>query len=112
MQVGRDADFEPRLIPVVIALILAAVLIGGLPALLVGGIAGLFTQGVTPWIVAGIVGAPIALLVLIIPGLIINGWMQVFTSSTWTLTYRETVALENTNGQGDAPAPEAAPATA
>jgi hypothetical protein len=79
-----------------LAVIVAAVLIAGLPALLVGSIASLFAQGTTPWIVAAIVGVPIFLIAVIIPGALIGGWRQVFSSNVWTLTYREALALEQT----------------
>jgi hypothetical protein len=96
------------MIPVTLAIIVVAAVIAGLPALLVGGITGLFTQGVTPWIVAAIVGAPIFLIVMIIPGSLIGGWQQVFSSSAWTLTYREVLALAKTKENGELPAPQAA----
>ena len=81
-------------IPVIIAIIIVAALIAGLPALLAGSIAGFFTQGTTPWIVAAIIGVPIFLVAVIIPGALIGGWQKVFSSSAWTLTYREALALE------------------
>ena len=96
------------MIPVMLAIIVVAAVIAGLPALLVGGITGLFTQGYTPWIVAAIVGAPIFLIVMIIPGALIGGWQQVFSSSAWTLTYREALALAKTKENGELPAPQAA----
>ena len=81
-------------IPIIIAAIVVSALIAGLPALLAGSVAGFFTQGTTPWIVAAIVGVPIFLLAVIIPAMLIGGWQKVFSSSAWTLTYREALALE------------------
>ena len=81
-------------IPIILAVIVVAALIAGLPALLAGSIAGFFTQGTTPWIVAAIIGVPIFLVAVIIPGALIGGWQKVFSSSAWTLTYREALALE------------------
>jgi len=81
-------------IPIILAVIVVAALIAGLPALLAGSIAGFFTQGTTPWIVAAIVGVPIFLIAVVIPGALIGGWQKVFSSSAWTLTYREALALE------------------
>lgn len=81
-------------IPVILAIVVVAALIAGLPALLAGSIAGFFTTGHTPWIVAAIVGGPIFLLLVILPSTLIGGWQNVFSSSTWTLTYREALALE------------------
>ena len=82
------------MIPVIILLLLVAVVVGGLPALLVGTIISLFTEGITPWIVAAIVGFPIFLLVIGAPSLFLNGLVETYRSSTWTLTYRELLALE------------------
>ncbi|MBC7877604.1 MAG: hypothetical protein H7Y59_10585 [Anaerolineales bacterium] len=81
-------------IPIILAVVVVAALVGGIPALLVGSIVGFFTQGTTPWIVAAVVGVPIFLILVIIPATLIGGWQQVFSSSTWTLTYREALALE------------------
>jgi hypothetical protein len=89
------------IIPVFLAVVVAAALIAGLPALLVGSIAGFFTQGYTPWIIAALVAAPIFLIAVIIPGALIGGWKEVFSSSTWTLTYREALALEKTRANAE-----------
>jgi hypothetical protein len=85
------------MIPVIILLLLAAVVLGGLPGLLAGFITSLFAQGAMPYIVGGLVGLPIFLLVIIAPSTFLNGLMETFKSSTWTLTYREVLAL---NGGG------------
>jgi hypothetical protein len=93
-------------IPIILALVAAAALFGGLPALLVGMVVGLFTSGATPWIVAAIVGIPLFLIAFIIPGTLIGGWLKVFFSTAWTLTYRETLAMEQVKDTGELPAPE------
>ena len=90
-------------IPVILAIVVVAALVGGIPALLAGSIAGFFTQGTTPWIVAAIVGAPIFLIAVIIPATLIGGWQKVFSSSAWTLTYREALALEKINVNDELP---------
>jgi hypothetical protein len=95
-------------IPIILAVIVVAALIAGLPALLAGSIAGFFTQGTTPWIVAAIVGAPIFLIAVIIPGALIGGWQKVFSSSAWTLTYREALALEQIKVKDELPPSDSA----
>jgi hypothetical protein len=95
-------------IPIILAIIVAAAMFGGLPALLVGSVVSLFAQGTTPWIVAAIIGVPLFLIALIIPGAFIGGWQQVFFSTAWTLTYRETLAMEKVKENGELPAPEIA----
>jgi len=57
-------------------------------------VASLIAQGATPWIAAIIVGLPIFIVVMAIPLAVLGGLMQTFQSSTWTLTYRELLALE------------------
>ncbi len=100
------------MIPLVIVLLIAALVLGGLPALLVGMIVSLFTEGPMPWIVAAVVGAPIFLLVIGAPLLFLNGLTETFQSSAWTLTYRELLALESarpapTAGNDSQPEPPA-----
>ncbi len=82
------------MIPVAILLILAAVVLGGLPGLLAGWIASQLATGAIPWIVGVGVAAPIFLLVVIAPLLFLNGLAQVYKSSAWTLAYREILAFE------------------
>jgi len=96
------------MIPVFLAVFIVAAVIAGLPALLVGGVAGLFAQGATPWIVAALVGVPLLLVVIAIPMSLVGGWQQVFSSSAWTLTYREVLALAKTKENGELPVPQAA----
>lgn len=86
--------FTVLMIPVLIVLVLAGVILGGLPALLVGGIASLVTEGAFPWIAGSAVGLPIFLVVVILPSAFLGGLFEVFKSSAWTLTYREVKALE------------------
>jgi len=83
------------LLPAIILLIVVAAVLGGLPGLLVFGLTNLFFEGVVPWILAAMVGIPIFALVVAVPWLFLGGLMEVFKSSTWTLTYRELRALES-----------------
>lgn len=82
------------LIPVVFLLLAVAAVGGGLPALLVYAISSLVAQGATPWVAAIIVGLPIFIVIMAVPLAVVGGLMQTFLSSTWTLTYRELLALE------------------
>jgi hypothetical protein len=92
-------------IPIFILLLLTGMALGGLPALLVGMITSLFAQGTLPWILAISVGLPIFLIVLILPGGFISGLYETYKSSTWTLTYREVVALGGAHPSVHAPLP-------
>ncbi|MCP4535540.1 MAG: hypothetical protein GY832_00165 [Chloroflexi bacterium] len=83
------------LFPVVLFLIVLGVALGGLPALLAGGLTSLFVQGPAPWIAGAVIGIPIFMLVVSAPWVFVSGLMEVFKSSTWTLTYRELQALKD-----------------
>jgi hypothetical protein len=82
------------LFPLILLLIVVGGAVGGLPALLVGGLTSLFVEGPVPWILGAVVGVPIFMLVVSAPWVFASGLMEVFKSSTWTLTYRELRALE------------------
>jgi hypothetical protein len=97
-------------IPVFLLLLMAAVVLGGLPALLAGMITSLFAQGALPWIIAVAVGLPIFLVVLIVPGGFIGGLYETYKSSVWTLTFREVVALGDARPVAQADLPDAPPA--
>jgi len=86
---GVQWGWRLALVPVVLLLLGAGVLLGGLPALLAGGLASLAWAGDTPVFVAVAVGVFIFLLVLVGPLVFLDGLREVFLSSTWTLTYRE-----------------------
>jgi hypothetical protein len=82
------------MVPVIFLLLAVAAIGAGLPALLVYAVGSLIAQGATPWIAAAIVGVPIFIVIMAIPLAVLGGLMQTFQSSTWTLTYRELLALE------------------
>lgn len=98
------------IIPVVIMLALAAVVAGGLPALLAWAIASQVGEGATPWVAAAVVGTPIFLLVIGAPLAFLGGLVETFKSNTWTLAYRDLVALDDAPAAALPPAVEEAPA--
>jgi hypothetical protein len=83
------------LFPAIILLIIVGGMLASLPALLVGGLASLILEGAVPWILAGVVGLPIFILVMAAPWIFLGGLMEAFKSSVWTLTYQELRALES-----------------
>jgi hypothetical protein len=83
------------LFPAIILLIVVGGVLAGLPALLIGGSASLIFEGAVPWVLAGVVGLPIFILVIAAPWIFLGGLMEVFKSSVWTLTYQELRALES-----------------
>jgi hypothetical protein len=86
-------------IPVFLMLAATGVVAGGLPALLAGGITNIFVHGSTPQIVAASIGVPILLAVIFLPLLFIGGLAETFYSATWTLTYREMLAMDTVRAE-------------
>ena len=76
---------------------------GGVPAVTIGAILSIFFANPVPWVIGAIVGLPILILVTLLPTLFFNGLVEVFKSSTWTLAYRQLLAVQS-------PAPVKVPA--
>jgi len=82
------------LIPAYIVMLIPAVLAGAVPGLIGFGITSLFTSGPLTWIIGAIAAIPLFFLVLFLPLALIGGWYKIFTSSAWTLAFREMKAME------------------
>jgi hypothetical protein len=80
-------------IPVVIVTAVIAVLVAVLPFLLLVGIFSTFLTGFLPWIAGGLFVAPLFFILAFSPWLLLGSWQSVYTSTVWTLTYREIKAL-------------------
>ncbi len=83
------------LVPFFLLTTLAGLAMGGLPATLVATVTSLFMGGATPWIMGALVGVPIFIVVMASPMLFVNGLVEVYMSSIWTLAYRDLRALES-----------------
>jgi hypothetical protein len=81
------------LLPILALTIVAGVIVGALPGLLFAGISSLFLSGYLPWIVGALAGLPLFALVAFSPLLFLGGLERVFSSTVWTLVYRELKAL-------------------
>ena len=94
------------LIPVFLITLVAGLLVAALPFFLFGWLVSLFA----PLWVAGLVGLflslPIFILVVGSPMFLIDGWVKIFESSVWTLTYREMKVLASLRPADDLPVAE------
>ena len=90
--VGLRIGWAILMIPVVLLLLVVSGVLGGILGLLAGGLTGLAFGGAAPWIVGGLIGVPIFILVMAVPLSLLGALFEVFMSSTWTLTYRELCA--------------------
>jgi len=80
-------------IPVVIITSIIAAIVAAIPGLLLVGVFSLFLSGPLPWIAAGLFVLPLFLIIAFSPWLLLGSWKTVYTSTVWTLTYREIQAL-------------------
>jgi hypothetical protein len=80
-------------IPIVVLTAIVAVLVAALPFMLLVGLFSLFLTGPLPWIAAGLFVLPLFFTIAFSPWLLLGSWKSVFTSTVWTLTYREIKAL-------------------
>lgn len=97
------------LIPAYVIMAIPAVFVAAVPGLLALGISSIFTGSPLTWIIGGLVATPFFFLVVFLPLSLVSGWYKIFSSSIWTLTYREMKALDVVPSE---PAPEPAPAPA
>jgi hypothetical protein len=77
------------LFPLLMVFMVIGGVAGALPAYLVYLLVSLVMEGAVPILLAVLVGLPIFILVMLAPWWCLGGLMEVFTSSVWTLTYRE-----------------------
>jgi hypothetical protein len=80
-------------IPVVIVTAVIALLVVALPLLLFVGIFSTFLAGYLPWIAGALFVAPLFFTLAFSPWILLGSWQSVYTSTVWTLTYREIKAL-------------------
>jgi hypothetical protein len=80
-------------IPLVAITAIIGAVVAAVPGLLLVGLFSLFLNGYLPWIVAGVFVLPLFFLIAFSPWVLLTAWQQVFTSTVWTLTYREIKVL-------------------
>ena len=80
-------------IPLVVVTAVIALLVVAVPYLLFVGLFTTFLGGILPWIAAGLFMAPLFFTLAFSPWVLVGSWQAVYTSSVWTLTYREIKAL-------------------
>jgi hypothetical protein len=73
------------MIPILIAVVALAILVGGVPA----GLVYLLSHS---WVATALVGAPLFIITLVLPLTFAQGLFEVYDSTTWTLAYRDVTA--------------------
>ncbi|HSL43848.1 MAG TPA: hypothetical protein VK897_10480 [Anaerolineales bacterium] len=80
-------------LPVVLVTTIVAAIVAAIPTLLLVGLFSLFLSGPLPWIAAALFVLPLFFIIAFSPWLLLGSWQSVYTSTVWTLTYREIKAL-------------------
>ena len=80
-------------IPIVIVTGIIGLVVVAIPALLLVGLFSLFLGGPLPWIAGALFVLPLFFIIAFSPWLLLGSWQTVYTSTVWTLTYREIKAL-------------------
>jgi hypothetical protein len=80
-------------VPLVIVTAAVAFVISAIPALLLVGLFHLFLGNVLAWVLGIVMVLPLFFTIAFSPWLVLGSWQSVFTSTVWTLTYREIKAV-------------------
>ena len=80
-------------IPVLIITVIIGVIVAIVPALLLVGLFSLFLGTPLAWVFGILFVLPLFLVIAFSPWVLIGSWQAVFTSTVWTLTYREIKAM-------------------
>lgn len=82
-------------IPLLIVTAAIAFAISAIPALLLVGLFHLFLGNTLAWALGIVMTLPLFFTIAFSPWLLVGSWQTVFTSTAWTLTYREIKAMPN-----------------
>jgi hypothetical protein len=85
-------------IPIYLILLVPASFVAAIPGLISYGISSIFASGPLTWIIALLVAAPFFFVILFTPLFVFSGWIKIYASNVWTLTYREIKAKESLAG--------------
>ena len=93
------------LIPAYIVMAVPATVVALIPGLAVFGITSIFSSGPLAWILGLLAALPFFFTIVFAPLALVSGWYKIYSSSVWTLTYREIQALESVAPVAEIPAP-------
>lgn len=82
------------LIPTYVIMAIPGTLVAAVTGAIGYGITSLFAAHVWPWIIGALVALPFFFAVTLSPLSFVRGWVTVFTSNIWTLTYHQLKAIE------------------
>jgi hypothetical protein len=80
-------------IPILIVTFTIGVVIVAIPALLLVGLFSLFLSTPLAWVFGILFVLPLFFVIAFSPWVLVTSWQMVYTSTVWTLTYREIKAM-------------------
>jgi len=80
-------------LPVIAITAILGAAVAAIPGLILAGVFSLFLDGYLVWIAAILFIMPLFFVIAFSPWLLLGSWQTVFTSSVWTLVYRELKAI-------------------
>ena len=90
-------------LPAVAVTVIVGAIVAAIPGLLLVGFFSLFLSRFLPWIAGGLFVLPLFFIVGFSPWVFLSGLWLVYTSTVWTLVYREVMALPELAVDGDEP---------
>jgi hypothetical protein len=83
-------------LPLLLVTAAVAAVVVALPGLLLVGLFSTYLSGWLPWAAAGLFLLPLFFPIAFSPWVVLGSWQKIYTSTVWTLTYREIKALPTT----------------
>ena len=80
-------------LPLILVTLILAIFVVAIPALLLVGLFNLFVGNVMAWVLGILFVLPLFFMFAFSPWVLVGAWQAIFTSTVWTLTYREIKAL-------------------
>ena len=80
-------------LPLILVTLIIAIFIVAIPALLLVGLFNLFVGNIMAWVLGILFVLPLFFMLAFSPWVLVGAWHAVFTSTVWTLVYREIKAL-------------------
>lgn len=95
VMVGLNIIWRIVLIPLTLLLVAISAVIGGGVLVVTRLLSGVILHATAAWILGGVVGGPIFIILFVLPLLFVEGLKLVYVSNVWTLSYRELNALDS-----------------
>lgn len=84
------------LLPAYAIMAIPGAVVAAIPGAIGYGITSLINPQIWPWVIGGLLALPFFFAIVFSPITFVSGWVSLFTSNVWTLTFRQLKALSAT----------------